>query len=164
MRRRRTACRTAGGTSVEVRSRPIPDADRVRDETRVFAPAVKLVSRRLERKAGACIWTEVEDDLMGRAWRCPGDRPGKPAFDWAMQVPACNALDLRVAADDLGECRTAVETEPVHVADPGQKWRVVHQHQSGPILRFREDAIDPAQPIRTQSPAPLARHQSIERD
>jgi hypothetical protein len=97
------------------------------DETGVFAPVVKLVSWRLEREADACIWTEVEDDLMGRAWRCPGDRPGKPAFDWAMQMPAGNALDLRVAADDLGEGRAAVEPEPIHMADPGQKRRMVHE-------------------------------------
>jgi len=134
------------------------------DETGVFAPVVKLVSRRLEREADACIWTEVEEDLMGRAWRCPGDRPGKPAFDRAMQMPAGNALDLRMAADDLGEGRAAVEPEPVHAADPGHKRRMVHQDQSGPILSPREGSIEGAQPLRTHGPTALARYQSIERD
>src|SRR6202048_1879966 len=106
-----------------MRSRPISDADRVCDETGVFAPVVKLVSRRLEREAYACIWTEVEEDLMGGAWRCPGDRPGKPAFDGAMKTPAGSAIDWRRAADDLGEGRAAVDPEPVHAADPGHKRR-----------------------------------------
>jgi len=41
---------------------------------------------------------------------------------------------------------------------------MMHQHQSGPILRPREDMIEPPQPLRTESPAALARHQRIERD
>jgi hypothetical protein len=80
-------------------------------------------------------------------------------------VPAKRlSLDLGVAADDLGETGPVGEPGLIHPADPGRKWRMMHQHQSRPILCAREDAMEPLQPLRAESPAALARHQSIERD
>lgn len=66
--------------------------------------------------------------------------------------------------NDLGETGAVGEPGLIHPDDSGQKWRMMHQHQSGPILRRREDVIEPPQPFRTQSPASFARHQRIEPD
>jgi hypothetical protein len=50
-----------------------------------------------------------------------------------MEMPAKDSFDLRVSAYDLGKSGAAVETEPVHSADPGCEGRMMHKHQSGPI-------------------------------
>src|SRR5208282_3601806 len=115
----------------------------MRDKTGVFAPAVELVAGRLEREADPCVGAEIEDDPMRRARSGPGDRTGKAGFDRAMEMPAKDALDLRVAANDLGKGGTAAESEPVHSGDSGHEGRIMHKHQGGPIRRFCESAVDP---------------------
>jgi len=140
-----TVCsRRSGSQLVEIRSRPISDACRVRDKTGVFAPVVDPVAGRLEREADPCVRAEIEDDLMRRAGSGAGDRTGKAAFDRTMEMPAKDALDLRVAANDLGKGGTAAESEPVHSGDSGHEGRMMHKHQGGPIRRFCESAVDPA--------------------
>jgi hypothetical protein len=73
-------------------------------------------------------------------------------------MPAEDPLDVGVTPNNL--CETGAPGEPclVHPADTGRKRRMVREYQSGTIPRAREDAIEPAQPLRAQSPAALARH------
>src|SRR5947207_6932133 len=129
-----------------------------------LAPVVELIAGRLEREAEPRLGAKIEDDLMRGAWSGAGDRTGEAAFDWTMKMAAEDSLYLRMTPNDLGETGAVGEPGLIHPADSGQKWRMMHQDQSGPILRPREDAIEPPQPLRAQGPAALARHQRIEPD
>ena len=67
-------------------------------------------------------------ELGGRARRGAGDRAGKAAVDSAVQMAAQDALDLRMAGYDRGECIAVLQTGPVHALDAGQEgWMVHHQ-------------------------------------
>ena len=87
MRRRRTGCSSApissvaGLLRVEIGAGPVSDRCRVGDETDALAPVVELVAGRLEREAEPRLGAEIENDLMRRARRRPGNRAGKAAFD-----------------------------------------------------------------------------------
>src|SRR5438128_7636452 len=109
----------------------------MRDEPDPFAPIVELAAGRLEGETEPRLGAEVEDDLMRRARSRPGNRTGKPAFDRSMEVAAKDSLHLGVASNDLGKGRAAAEPGLVHPADSGQKRRMMHQHQSGPLRRSR---------------------------
>src|SRR5712671_890557 len=149
MRRRRTACDPLVGhrlSGIEIRAGPVSDRCGVSDETDALMPIVKLVAGWLEREAEPRLGVEIEDDLMCRAWRRPGDCAGKAAVDRAMEMTAENSLDLGVAADDLGKASTAGEAGPVHPGDASHEGRMVHQDQGRPIRRSREGVTDPSQP------------------
>src|SRR5580704_10633136 len=103
------------------------------DEPDPLAPVVKLIAGRLEREAEPRLGAEIEDDLMRGARSGPSDRTGKTAFDRTMKMPAEDSLDLGVTPNDLGETGAVGEPGLIHPADSGQKWRMMHQHQSGPI-------------------------------
>ena len=91
-----SGCRLLG---IEIRPRPIADRGRMCDEPNPLAPVVQLIAGRLERKAEPRLGTEIENDLMRRARRGPGDRTGKAAVDRTMQMAAEDALDLRMARE-----------------------------------------------------------------
>ena len=82
---------------------------------------MELIAGRLECEAEPRLGAEIEDDLMRGARGGPGDRTGKAAFDGSMEMAAKDSLHLRVASNDLGKSRGAVEPGLAPPPDSGQK-------------------------------------------
>ena len=55
-----------------------------------------------------------------------GDAAAEAFLDRTVQVPAQHPLHLWVARYDGFEVLRIVHADPVHVADAGGKWRVMH--------------------------------------
>src|ERR1700746_3521471 len=125
---------------------------------------MELVAWRLENEADPRIGDEVEPDLVRRARCSAGDRAGKAPADWAVQVAAKDALDLRMSCDDFGKSRGIVEAEIVHIGNTRREWRVMHQDYGRPIGLRRECSVEPTQSLGAQHPALLTGDQRVERD
>jgi len=62
---------------------------------------MELISGRLQGEAEPRFGAKIESDLVRCAWRRPGNRARKAAFDRAVEMTAKDSLDLRLASDDF---------------------------------------------------------------
>ena len=79
----------------------ISDVGGMADHAGAFAPGVQLECRRLHAEACGRLRREVELHLVRRAGAGRGQGAGEAELDRAVQVAAEDALDLRMARDDL---------------------------------------------------------------
>ena len=93
---------------------------------------------------------------MRGAWCRAGDRPSKAAVDRAVQMPAQDAFDLRMARDDFAQGDCVGQPEPVHEINPGCERRVVHQQESRPLVRRDQRCFEPAEALAAQHTAIVA--------
>ena len=80
-------------------------------------PHVQLESRWFELEGGRRVGAEIKHNLVGGARRDARHRPPHTRLDRAVQVPAQDALDVRMAGHDTGESIGIAQPQRVHVAD-----------------------------------------------
>ena len=102
---------------------------------------MQLVSRRLHDELRWGIVGQVQRDLMRGTGRGGCKRAGPAHLYRSMQMPAEDALDLGVSADNGFEGVCISQTDLVHVADEGFEWRVMHD-DDGRTIRCGGQLVD----------------------
>src|SRR5471030_2763368 len=108
-------------------------------------PAMHQVPRRLQIEMCRCGFLQIQHDLVGSAGAHTTQRAAEATLHRPMQMPAEQALYLLMASDERFQRSSIDKLLAVHVADAGDKRRMMENQQRWYIGATGQLLIEPAQ-------------------
>lgn len=119
-----------------------------------FVPPVQHVTRRFHGQADLRVGPQIERDLVRRASAGQRASTAYCGLDVAMQMATEDQFDLRVARDDCSEGLAPGQPDGIHVSDPGQEGRMMHEQQRRAPALPRQGFFQPSRRSVHSSPPP----------